>query len=614
MKNLFSKKVLIILLSFIFIFLVNSNLKAQLGWYFENSGTNQTLTCIRFLNGNTAWAVGWFSNILKTSNGGSNWVQVNSGVSTSFQNTFFVNVNTGWVVGQNGTIIKTTNAGDNWFTQSSGVTSLLMYVHFYNLQTGWICGAGGVVLKTTNSGINWISKNVGATTNLNCIYFINNTTGFVDGDNGTIRKSTNGGDNWYNITTPLTYNLDKFFFINENSGWVTGINGTILKTTNGGNNWLFTYTGVYCWITAIHFFDIYTGYASGGDYDNQTSGVILKTVNGGINWVETTHPVVPWMSFISFISPDTGWCVGQNGTIIKTVDGGMSIPVAPILNTPSNNATVNTMIPNLTWFVSGGATNYTVQISPLSNFSIITDSNTTINLNYTVPNGKLTNGLNYCWRVKASNYLGTSPWSNVWNFTVQFVPSAPNLIYPSNASNILITNPVFDWDSIPGVTNYHIQISKVSNFSVLTDSMTVPYSYYAIALGKLEVNNTYFWRVKARASSVEGPWSALWYFSVVPTSLNLISSTIPEKYNLYQNYPNPFNPTTKIKFDVPKNSFNSAIIYDVLGKQIEKVFEGNLNPGSYEFNWNASKYTSGIYFVRIQGDKFVATKRMMLIK
>jgi hypothetical protein len=202
----------------------------------------------------------------------------------------------------------------------------------------------------------------------------------------------------------------------------------------------------------------------------------------------------------------------------------------------------------------------------------------------------------------------------VWNFTVQFVPSAPNLIYPSNASNILITNPVFDWDSIPGVTNYHIQISKVSNFSVLTDSMTVPYSYYAIALGKLEVNNTYFWRVKARASSVEGPWSALWYFSVVPTSLNLISSTIPEKYNLYQNYPNPFNPTTKIKFDVPKNSFNSAIIYDVLGKQIEKVFEGNLNPGSYEFNWNASKYTSGIYFVRIQGDKFVATKRMMLIK
>jgi photosystem II stability/assembly factor-like uncharacterized protein len=614
MKKLISIFRLFILLVLSTTFIYNSNIKAQLGWYFQNSGISETLTCIRFLNSNTAWAVGWYANILRTTNGGTNWQQVYPGVNTSFQNTFFVNVNTGWVVGQNGTIIKTTNTGANWFSQSSGVSSLLMYVHFYNLQTGWIAGANGVILKTTNSGINWISKSAGTSTNLNCIYFINGTTGFVDGDNGTIRKTTNAGENWYNITTPLTYNLDKFFFINDNTGWVTGINGTILKTTNGGNNWLFTYTGVYCWITAVHFFDIYTGYACGGDYSNSTSGIILKTINGGINWTLTTHPTVPWMAFISFISPDTGWCVGQNGTIIKTVDGGLAIPSAPLLNTPVNNSTVNTMTPYLTWYSSGGATNYTVQVSPLADFSIITDSNTTINTGYYIPPGKLTNGLPYYWRVKASNILGSSAWSTVWKFTVQYTPATPTLIYPLNTSIIYSTTPIFDWDSIPGVSNYHIQISKVSNFSILTDSVTVTNSYYAISSGKLQSENTYFWRVKARASIVESPWSSIWYFSVLTTNINQISSTIPDRFNLFQNYPNPFNPATKVRFDIPKSAQAKLIVYDALGKTIETLVNKELSAGTYEYTWNASKYNSGIYFIRFTSDKYSDTKRMVLIK
>lgn len=614
MKKFNLSRIYLIILIFVNLFFINQNLYSQLGWYFQNSGVNQTLTCIRFLNGNTAWAVGWYSSILRTTNGGVNWVAVPSGTSSSFQNTFFVNVNTGWVVGLNGTIIKTTNAGANWFSQSSGVSNLLMYTHFYNAETGWIAGAGGTILKTTNGGNNWVSKSAGTSTNLNCIYFINATTGFVDGDNGTIRKTTNGGENWFNITTPLTYNLDKFFFINDNTGWVTGINGTVLKTTNGGNNWLFTYTGVYCWITAVHFFDIYTGYACGGDYNIQTSGIILKTINGGINWTLTTHPTIPWMSFISFISPDTGWCVGQNGTIMKTVDGGLAIPAAPILNTPANNSTINTLTPYLTWYASGGATNYTVQVSPSQDFSVITDSNTTINTGYYIPAGKLTNGLSYFWRVKANNSMGSSPWSTVWKFTIQYTPQTPVLIYPANGSIIYTTVPNFDWETVLGVTNYHIQVSSVSNFSTLIDSATTVSSNYLIPSGKLQNNLTYFWRVKARASTVESPWSTVWYFSVLVTNLNNISSSIPDKYNIYQNYPNPFNPVTKIKFDLPKKSKTSLVVYDALGRTVETLVNTELREGSYEYTWSADKYNSGVYFIRIVSDKFVETRKMVLLK
>jgi len=612
-KFILLSKFSVLIFLYILIFGV-SNSSAQLGWYFQNSGTNQLLTCIRFLNGNTAWAVGWGSNILRTTNGGVNWQQVPSGTSSSFQNTFFVNVNTGWVVGEGGTIIKTTNAGASWFTQSSPVSSRFMYTHFYNENTGWICGYSGVVLKTTNSGVNWVSKSSGASYNLNCIYFINSNTGFIDGDNGTIRKTTNGGENWYNITTPLTYNLDKFFFINDYTGWVTGINGTVLKTTNGGNNWLFTYTGVFCWITAVHFFDIYTGYACGGDYSNQTSGIILKTVNGGINWTTTTQPVVPWMSFISFISPDTGWCVGQNGTIMKTVDGGLALPAVPILNTPITNSTLNTLTPYLTWYASGGAVNYTVQVSSNSSFSTIADSNTTINTGYYVPSGKLVNGQTYYWRVKANNSMGSSEWSTVWNFTLQYILPAPNLVYPTNSSIVYTTTPTFDWDTVLGASNCHIQVSSVSNFSTLIDSFTTVNSFYKIPIGKLQNNQTYFWRVKARSGVTESPWSGIWYFSVLVTNISSLAGNVPVSYNLYQNYPNPFNPTTKIKFDIPKQTFTSIIVYDVLGKQIEKIFEGNINAGKYEANWNASNYNSGIYFIRLNSKDYTAAKKMLLVK
>ena len=97
-----------------------------------------------------------------------------------------------------------------------------------------------------------------------------------------------------------------------------------------------------------------------------------------------------------------------------------------------------------------------------------------------------------------------------------------------------------------------------------------------------------------------------------------ISSEIPGNYSLYQNYPNPFNPTTNIKFDIPKASDVKLTIYDILGKEIAVLVNEKLNAGSYSVGWSAigggRNYSSGVYFYRLQSDKFSVTKRMMLIK
>jgi Secretion system C-terminal sorting domain/Kelch motif len=98
-------------------------------------------------------------------------------------------------------------------------------------------------------------------------------------------------------------------------------------------------------------------------------------------------------------------------------------------------------------------------------------------------------------------------------------------------------------------------------------------------------------------------------------------NTVPEDFVLYQNYPNPFNPSTKIKFSIPSASQRHAfdlqvklIVYDILGKEITTLIDEQLNPGTYEAEWDATKYSSGIYFYALQAGDFFEVKKMVLIK
>ena len=83
---------------------------------------------------------------------------------------------------------------------------------------------------------------------------------------------------------------------------------------------------------------------------------------------------------------------------------------------------------------------------------------------------------------------------------------------------------------------------------------------------------------------------------------------------MYQNYPNPFNPSTKIKFDLPVSSAVKIVVFDVLGREVSTLVKGNMQPGSYEIDFNASDYPTGIYFYRIEANGFSSVKKMALIK
>ncbi len=96
--------------------------------------------------------------------------------------------------------------------------------------------------------------------------------------------------------------------------------------------------------------------------------------------------------------------------------------------------------------------------------------------------------------------------------------------------------------------------------------------------------------------------------------IHSISSEIPDKFTLLQNYPNPFNPATKIKFALPNSSFAKLVIYDALGRVVETLINEHLKAGTYEADWSAGKYSSGIYFYTLTSGTFSRTNKMLLLK
>ena len=92
------------------------------------------------------------------------------------------------------------------------------------------------------------------------------------------------------------------------------------------------------------------------------------------------------------------------------------------------------------------------------------------------------------------------------------------------------------------------------------------------------------------------------------------SSGIPSRFTLYQNYPNPFNPTTTIKYNLPKQSFVTLKVYNILGEEVAVLVNGVKQAGSYSVVFNASSLSSGVYIYTLATDEFVSSKKMLVIK
>jgi V8-like Glu-specific endopeptidase len=88
----------------------------------------------------------------------------------------------------------------------------------------------------------------------------------------------------------------------------------------------------------------------------------------------------------------------------------------------------------------------------------------------------------------------------------------------------------------------------------------------------------------------------------------------PSSFGLEQNYPNPFNPTTTIRFSIPVEADVKLSVYNTLGQEVAEILSARLKEGYHEVDFDAGSLTSGIYFYRLEAEKFVDVKKMIILK
>lgn len=98
------------------------------------------------------------------------------------------------------------------------------------------------------------------------------------------------------------------------------------------------------------------------------------------------------------------------------------------------------------------------------------------------------------------------------------------------------------------------------------------------------------------------------------TSVDDFGENNLNNFRIEQNYPNPFNPETKINFYVPYDSFVTLKVYDVLGKEITTMLNQDTRAGEYSMNFNGNQLASGVYLYQIKSEKYLETKKMVLLK
>jgi len=96
---------------------------------------------------------------------------------------------------------------------------------------------------------------------------------------------------------------------------------------------------------------------------------------------------------------------------------------------------------------------------------------------------------------------------------------------------------------------------------------------------------------------------------------NKVNSFLANNFYLYQNYPNPFNPTTAIRYQLPISSQVKLSIYNILGQNVATLVNKKQPAASYNVEWDASRFSSGVYFYQLETNRgFTQTKKLILLK
>lgn len=395
---------------------------------------------------------------------------------------------------------------------------------------------------------------------------------------------------WVFLNPPGSGYLTDIQFVNTHTGFVARFSANIIKTTNAGSSFDVIPVPAGSNLNAIQFPNSLTGFAVG------LNGRAIKSTNGGLNWFLLNTGLTVDIVTLSFLTSDIGYIAGYNTKVLYTSNGGanwvdrsigQSINIISAFFTSQNTGFVGTAHESQLLFkTTNGGVNWNLQNIPYVSL-IFVKSIHFINSN----TGYFVGDRPYVFRTTNSGLN----WDAVY-------AGAPDLRFldvhfSGNDTGYAVGERVI-CKTINGGLNWVIQNGGTSPYFNSVYFTSPKTGYTVTTLGQILKTTTGGGQI---------------------TGANLTTEALPEKFELEQNYPNPFNPVTKIRFGIPSNvkresSDVTLIIFDILGRKVTTLVNEKLKSGTYEADWDASAYPSGVYFYRLQTESFTQTMKMVLIK
>jgi photosystem II stability/assembly factor-like uncharacterized protein len=410
------------------------------------------------------------------------------------------------------------------------------------------------------------------------------------------------GKDWDSLnpnTVDPNYELKYVTFISEDVGWAVGYN-IILKATDGGTTWMPQFKGTPLfpiWLYGISFTDENNGAAVG------EQGTILRTTNGGEIWNKQNSSTDKWLCGVCFIDENNGIAVGEGGTILRTTNGGIA------WNLPSIQTSAYLEYLRRACFSNG---NYTI----VGDDGIILKSTDggknwfqqtsgTISTLYDVyysddKNGIIIGGIsnpdfsNQGIILKTTN--GGETWETKSNeetpllLGFDFIDKDNGIAVGAHEVILRTTNGGINWvEQFLGPENYDldgVSFNSINNIVAVGD------------LGSLFTTD-------GGKNWIRQSWT------FIDEDNN---SSGHNNFLLRQNYPNPFNPSTNIEFRIAEFGFVSLKVYDILGREVATLVNEEKHAGNYEVKFNGSGLSSGIYFFKLSTEDYTSVKKMLLIK
>ncbi|HEX5111554.1 MAG TPA: YCF48-related protein [Saprospiraceae bacterium] len=265
----------------------------------------------------------WLGNDLSTialsDDAGDTWVESAGPTRSIIQDMHFLSRTVGFAVGNKGAILRTVDGGTNWVDLSKGDIKGYLAIHGLAANDLWI-GTNQRVLHSTDMGENWTEKLLIAGGNFNDVLELTPTRILAVSSAGLIYRTTDGGANWDTVFT-INGQLRSISKIDNQRLMATGYNGVILRSEDLGDTWHSVTIPEAGNQYEQAFFLGNDGWLVTSSFKHQ----MWHTTNAGDSWDTITLPIDRFWDGVFFITPDTGIVVGHNtseGRAYMTFNGG----------------------------------------------------------------------------------------------------------------------------------------------------------------------------------------------------------------------------------------------------------------------------------------------------